>query len=898
MRTPITVTLKEGSAAPALAWTPERVGRYELEQMLGAGGAGLVYLASDTLLGRRVALKLFRAAASHPLWVEREAQALARLRHPNVVAIYDVGAHGNQLFLAMEYVDGGTLRQWLEGAPSVSQLIDVVSAAGRGLAAAHAAGLVHRDFKIDNVLVAFDGRVLVTDFGLAVPLETSNGTTATLFSPALGSGPLPALVEPTPEWFAGTPGYAAPETYQSSTPDPRADQFSLGVTLYRCLYGRLPYGSQQAWRSGAPPPLPRVGVQGHIPRRVRRALLRALSVEPRGRFADIPAFLRALEPPVRSRRAVAGLAAAVLLAALGFFLSGSRPAPREASIAEDGCQQGAERLSRSWNAATAAQLEHTFLSSAAPYAATALANLRAGLDGYAAGWRDTSLEVCKTGAAGARDPGEQEQRIDCLATGARQFTTLVDALVAADESIVATSVKSVGLLPDPRDCAAPMAQLTLPLLPVDPVLRGEASALRNVLAEIRALLDVGRLDQARAKMTATSQRIERLDDLPLTAEWRFAEVALQYNDAPRREHSLLAALWAAEASGNDPLVVKALIQLVEVVGYDLGRLEDARVYERRADAILRRMRDPVPLRRGLQLAMANALFTAGGDEEALPLAEQAASYFLRTSTASPDRRVFAQLRLGALQRRRGDFQGALASYQVAASIADAALGPGHPAQAGVLNNLGWLHASMGDSVRAEQLLREADHVLLAAYGVTSPHRARPLTNLAILARQRGDLRLALRIFETVAQLQTEADPDRSLTLARIGGTRCLLGKGKRGPLEIRQALLHLPVGGSSSLVRRSAALLESADCHDRRREPSAALRDAAEAVAAAASIADRDQRSRAWVALAGRLSRADHQRARELLRALGELAASGELPADVQRDIARVSSRFSAAPAR
>jgi tetratricopeptide (TPR) repeat protein/predicted Ser/Thr protein kinase len=898
-RTPITVTLEAAAAAgSAPVSTPVRIGRYAIERVLGAGGAGMVYLAGDTLLGRMVALKLFRAVASHPLWVEREAQALARLRHPNVVAIYDVGAHQDQLYLAMEFVDGGTLRQWLEGSRSVAQVIDVVSAAGRGLAAAHAAGLVHRDFKIDNVLVARDGRVLVTDFGLAMPLEASHGMMATPLLSALGSGPCPALVEPTPEWFAGTPGYAAPETYQSSTPDPRADQFSLGVTLYRCLYGHLPYGSREAWRSGTPPPIPRAGVQGRVPRRVRHALHRTLSVEPRRRFADIPALLRAIEAPVRSYRAVAGVAVAGVVVALGFALAGARPEPRQAPIAEDGCLQSAERLSRTWNPASAAQLEHAFLASAAPYASTALANLKTGLDGYAAGWRATSLEVCKTGAAGARDPGEQERRVDCLAAGARQFTTLVEALAAADESIVATSVKSVGLLPDPRDCAAPMAQLSLPLLPVDPVLRREASELRNVLAEIRALLDVGRSAQARTKMAATSERIERLDDLPLTTEWRFAEVSLQYNDAARREHSLLAALWAAEASGNDPLVVSALLQLVEVVGYDLGRLEEARMYERRADAILRRMRDPLPLRRGLQLAMANALFTAGRDEEALPLAEQAAAYFLRATTAPPDRRVFAQLRLGALQRRQGHFQAAFASYRAAASIADAELGPGHPVQAGVLNNLGWLHATTGDSARAEQLLREAEQVRRAAYGAASPHRARPLTNLAILARQRGDLRLALSMFEAGQQIRAATDPDRPLTLARMGGIRCALGKGKRGPREIRRALAQLPATEPAQQVRRSAALLESAACHDRRRAPRAALRDTEAAEAAARDTADREQQARAWVALAGRISDADPERAHELLRMLGELATSGELPADIRHDVALVSSRLSAAPVR
>ncbi len=923
MRTPITVTLEQGCGgsapprAPGAAYASgsagapgaacasvasSRIGRYAIERVLGAGGAGMVYLASDTLLGRMVALKLFRTVASHPEWVEREAQALARLRHPNVVAIYDFGAHYDQLYLAMEFVDGGTLRQWLETPRTVAQVVDVVSAAGRGLAAAHAAGLVHRDFKIDNVLVAGDGRVLVTDFGLAVPLEASDGEISAPFHSAQGSGPVSAVAEPTPEWFAGTPGYAAPETYLSSTPDPRADQFSLGVTLYRCLYGRLPYGSQQAWWSRTPPPIPRTSIHGRVPRRVRRALLRTLAVDPQRRFSDLPALLRALAPPLRSRRAAARLALAGLVAAaFGFAIAGAHPqAP--AAVVDVSCALGAARLSRTWDAATAAQLERAFLASSAPYATTALANLRTGLSGYATGWRAAYLEVCngatlaatRDATLGAVELGEQEWRLDCLGAGARQFTTLVEALVAADEPVVATSVKSVGLLPDPRDCAAPRAQLTPALLPVDPVLRREASELRAVLAEIRALLDVGRLSQARARIAATSARVERLDDLPLTAEWRFAEVSLQYNDAGRREHALLAALWAAEASGNDPLVASALLQLVEVVGYELKRLDDARAYERRADAILRRLRDPVPLRRGLQLAMANALFSAGRDAEALPLAEQAAAYFLRTETAPPDRRVFAQLRLGALQRRQGHFQAALASYRAAASIADAAFGPGHPAQAGVLNNLGWLHATTGDAARAEPMLRESADVLRATYGAASPHRARPLTNLATLARQRGALALALDTLLEVHRLQAEADPERLLTLARIGGVRCALGEEQRGQRQLRQALARLPTDEAAQRVRRSAALLESASCHDRLRQRKAALRATEEAAAVVRDTSDREQRGLALVALAERVAAASPRRAAALLRELEALAATGELPAEVQRAAARVRAGLDA----
>ncbi|MCB9749526.1 MAG: serine/threonine protein kinase [Myxococcales bacterium] len=244
----------------------ERVERYALLRKLGEGGMGVVYLAYDEMLDRRVAIKLIRerriASADAQVRMIREAQALARLSHPNVVQVYDVGAHHDSVFVAMEYIEGNTLAEWLERrslsgsrdanpsrAPSgpvagdapvqppprvrgdEREVIRRFAQAGRGLAAAHEAGLVHRDFKPANVLVGADGRARVVDFGLVTASVTSTGdyeTSITQEDPGVSRTPS-ALAHELTEVGAvlGTPMYMAPEQFGARPTDARTDQFSF-----------------------------------------------------------------------------------------------------------------------------------------------------------------------------------------------------------------------------------------------------------------------------------------------------------------------------------------------------------------------------------------------------------------------------------------------------------------------------------------------------------------------------------------------------------------------------------------------------------------------------------------------------------------------------------------------
>ncbi len=299
------------------------VDRYRIVRMIGQGGMGSVYEAYDPQLDRKLALKLVRtgrlADPSLRARLAREARTMAKLSHPNVVTIFDAGDFGNDFFIAMELVPGVTLGNWLtRTGRSYDEVMKVMLAAGRGLSAAHAAGIVHRDFKPDNVLVDEAGRVLVTDFGLAVPPprgKPGDNDPGEVPSSALGLTHAGALV--------GTPRYMSPEQYAGTRLDARSDEFSFAVALYEALYGQRPFEGnsideiRQAVGQGRirPPP-----VDDKVPAYVREALTRALSASPDDRFPSLDALLVAIAKgsasvpvlPPGSARATAWVAAAIL----------------------------------------------------------------------------------------------------------------------------------------------------------------------------------------------------------------------------------------------------------------------------------------------------------------------------------------------------------------------------------------------------------------------------------------------------------------------------------------------------------------------------------------------------------------------------------------------------------
>ena len=271
----------EASAEPVV------IGHFIVRRRIGEGGMGIVYAGEDANLGRPVALKLVRGVGDQPAYrarLHREAQAMARLEHPNVVKVYEIGEDGDRLFIAMELVDGVTLSVWLRERRPWQEIVEMFAQVGAGLAAVHRSGLVHRDFKPDNVLVDRDGHARVADFGLA--RLDREGEVSPLAAPLTRTGAM-----------MGTPGYMAPEQQFGGNVDARADQYSFCVALREALGGR-PL-DETRWKA--------------VPREVRDSITRGLSYDPDERYLSIEALMAAIKPIGRQRRPWLALGAGLVV---------------------------------------------------------------------------------------------------------------------------------------------------------------------------------------------------------------------------------------------------------------------------------------------------------------------------------------------------------------------------------------------------------------------------------------------------------------------------------------------------------------------------------------------------------------------------------------------------------
>ncbi len=337
------------------------VDRYILIDHLGSGGLGDVYKAYDPELDRRIAVKVLRSSvvdAETALGLpqdrlRREAQALAKLHHPNVVAVYDVGEHGTESFIAMAFAEGLPLHHWAESqSPGWSRVRDVFLAAGGGLAAAHAAGLVHRDFKPENVVVGENDRVTVLDFGLARAATIAFDETP-LLDPTAGADSSLLHREVTgQEVLLGTPAYMAPELFHQQAPSHASDQFAMCVSMWRTLFGAHPFA-----RGSVPEYIEAVESgdltvpESTVPRWLVRVLARGMAGRPEDRYPNIQELLRALEGDrIRRRRRRLAFALAIPLAGVAVgaaaWLFQPEPTARELAVSEQIAQDAREAAAR------------------------------------------------------------------------------------------------------------------------------------------------------------------------------------------------------------------------------------------------------------------------------------------------------------------------------------------------------------------------------------------------------------------------------------------------------------------------------------------------------------------------------------------------------------------------
>ncbi len=560
------------------------LGRYLVLDKLGEGGMGVVYQAYDPELHRRVALKLLHGEAGHSEGASagrarllREAQAIARLSHPNVVHVYDVGTVGDHVFLALEYVDGEHLGRWLKREKrSWREVLDVFRAAGRGLAAAHAVGLVHRDFKPDNVLVGKDGRVLVSDFGLARADEERHADLPT----ARATPPTP-LDTPLTEFgtVMGTPGYAAPEHLRGGPGDALSDQFSFAASLWAGLYGQRPYrvDNWHEYREALARGLPEPSPSSKVPAWLRRAAERGLAHDAKARYPTMDLFLDDLaRDPAQRRRRVMIAAGLVVLAgaAIGTTVVATR---RAAADRAQLCTGADQRLAGVWDAARRDSVQRAFTATAKPFAAAAFERTAAKLDERAHAWIAMHTEACQaTRLRGDQPESVLALRMACLDARRRELGQLVDVLAAADAPVVERAVQAASSLSPLDDCANVTRLLATDAPPVDAATRGKLDELRTSLDRAKALGDGGKYKDAVALAKQVSDAARTLGYGPFLAD-SLELLGLEQSYAGDPESAaanLRAAVRVADTSRHDALRATALAWLVGVVGYDLERGED------------------------------------------------------------------------------------------------------------------------------------------------------------------------------------------------------------------------------------------------------------------------------------------------------------------------------------
>jgi eukaryotic-like serine/threonine-protein kinase len=685
------------------------IGRYVVLSLLGEGGMGSVYVAYDPQLDRRVALKFLKTgkrAGVSTAWLLREAKNLARLTHPHVVAVHDLGQlpDGN-VFIAMELVEGVSLRAWLRAAPrSWREVCAVMLEAGRGLQAAHAVGLVHRDFKPDNVVVGVDGRAKVLDFGVAKPLDAqdlgasrglnsapppADPSTPTPLPPAgppssASSGPTEgATVLTEAGSLVGTLAYMAPEYLETRIAGVGNDVFAFGVSLFEALYGERPY--RTSLKAPRPSWEPVAVSRPELPASVQAVVQRAISLDPAARFATMSDLVGALEkaigPPGVPRGRVAIAGTLLLIAAVGAVAVGRREEVRV-------CQGAGAPIAATWSPARRAAVETRFT---ALEAADTFARVDRRVGDVQAAWSSLKVDACLAAqATGAERDALFDARTRCLERRQLELESLLALFETADASLVRRAVQALVELPPVSMCATAELALSMSRPP---------AALAPTVEEAARLLSRGWAELSAGDTGAAVARAEAARSLAAGHAATLAETFLLEGRAvalgsPDRAIAVFeASTRLAAAAGDEVAALQALLDLARAhfrkgeYATQLEVLEATRF-------LFVRLGEPVRFRPQVVSAfflarVINRRLVAGGSDFEAALAEVKA-----LEGADPLQLAQVHTNLGSGLVSAGLAEQALPSMEQALVLRIQELGPDHFDVIAARYNLAVAHASL------------------------------------------------------------------------------------------------------------------------------------------------------------------------------------------------------------
>ncbi|HVE83525.1 MAG TPA: serine/threonine-protein kinase [Myxococcales bacterium] len=735
----------------------EPLGRYIILRTLGEGGMGIVYSAYDPELDRRVAIKLLRpsgtASPERQMRLMREAQALARIAHPNVIAVYDVGTHNENVFVAMELVESGTLTDWLEEKKRTPREIIVKFLdAGKGLGAAHAAGMIHRDFKPENVLVGKDGRCHVTDFGLA-RLTTSgeHQPIGEADQQPTDTGKVINQRLTRAGAVVGTPLFMSWEQFQGRPADQRSDQYNFCASLYWALFGTPPPGpytasdsresTAEAAVSGAsaytPQRLRDLPKEPRLPAPVRRAILRGLSLKPEDRYPTMEELLRELgkDPRAAQRRwVIAGVGtAAVAAAAMTYWpiLQQHRQLCR-----------GAERkLEGVWTPSIRDQVEQAFAATGSRFGEESAKRASVLLDKYTAAWVAMHQEACEA----TRIRGEQSDqvlalRMICLDRRLQQVGALSKLFAAPDAKMVEKALDAASALP-PIDNCADIAALTSPVpRPDDPAEQAYLEREERSVAEARALQDAARYKQAlEVTRTALAESEKHLWP-PLRAELLHIQgwASFRTGDPAAAERILREALLWSERGRHESEKMRILTKLAYVVAQrDPGRFDEALYWGRLGESVGARLTDvQASVELGLRLGL---LYVTKGDyEQGRATLERAAVLCDRSLGRDIPTMGTVLAALADAYARTGDYQRALELLKTSLEIAERTRGPSHPNVGYIHRTLAFVLYRLGNYSPALEHIKATIRLWTDAYGPEHPEVADALDYMATILHLDGE----------------------------------------------------------------------------------------------------------------------------------------------------------------
>ncbi len=727
----------------------QQVGRFEVLRPLGRGGMGSVYAAYDPQLERDVALKILHASrpAEQPRLVA-EARVLAQLNDPQVITVHDIGRWQERVFVAMELLEGQTLRQWrVERPRSWQEVLEVYLDATRGLAAAHEAGIVHRDVKPSNVMITDAGRVVVVDFGLAVEEQQQE-----FHTPSEGVS-IGARTRGGSR--AGTPAYMAPEQHRGERATAASDQFSLCVALHEALTGVLPPAS-----AGPERPCGFEACRG-VPRRLMRVVERGLSPrteERHGSMRSMHGRLRAAGNTPLWPVGVEGVGTSVGL--VSWYPQAEGP---------KSCTGAQAELAEVWTPVRRGSVERKLRAPGGEWSETVAATVLARLDTYASTWLTEHTRACEAGKDGKDDDQRLDARMLCLDRRLRRLDVLLEVFETSGPEVVVHAVQAADALPPVQDCAGPDG-LSQGRGEQDP----QAEEIRDRLAYADVLREAASLDEAKQLVHEALEDTVRRRDASLEAEARLVLGWVEHDrsDYEAAETELRLALAAATVSRHDLAVSKALHRLAWVVGYKRGRHGEGRDLCDRAEAWSTRLRGADvqaasrALTRGwIELDAADFDVALGHFDRAVDLARDASP----SNTEATYDLGLALNGVGAAQVSRGDLDAASVAFDRAASLLAARLGAAHPRVAQVLNNRASVLRALGRPEEALKVFERSRRAFVEAYGGEHVGVGQSEANIAVVLNDMGEYDDAIEhADEAIRVLSATSGADHPLVAKSLG----------------------------------------------------------------------------------------------------------------------------------